>query len=428
MKPETSFLTLFIILFSGHLATAQIVYADKRFEKTLILTDTLTHFFKNCTFLSTKEGLVLGPQNRAVLDSCQFEGPQTGLAGNGRYIMMRNCSFRQCKKAIQLKSPGKSQVQIRFCRFEQNETAISIHQLAYHGTPTDSLAEYYIFGNDFDQNETAIEVTADPKRYFLAALFPNCNRFIPHPSSKNGSIGIKIGENVRLRWNSIGGDFESSNPYPPGGNVWPISGKINRHYYPNAFGSGLFYCDEGEDETCWKSPDKWTSIVNFSGNQLNYYRYQNEFVGHTHPARNMEIRYVQQLGFTRANGLNPETARGVFLCDSVKWAEKDAFFPVEIPKEKYLELWPENAFTPWIGKHRWKDSLNLDIPYQWPIGKTGELFIQTPDLIQTIQRFPLSERKGYFSLKINGLKSGVYAYTLHVDGSPVQTRKLVVVR
>jgi len=118
------------------------------------------------------------------------------------------------------------------------------------------------------------------------------------------------------------GFYQNDDVYSLGGNVWPTASTVNRSIASSQ--------DVNLD---WASPSNWNSIKNNSSTNLNYFRFNNEFVGNTSSLVN--IQRAQSLGspfkaFTNANNNVPSgNANYVQVCDG-SLSATTVFFPTPL--------------------------------------------------------------------------------------------------
>ncbi|HRH35292.1 MAG TPA: hypothetical protein PKY12_09530, partial [Catalimonadaceae bacterium] len=255
--------------------------------------------------------------------------------------------------------------------------------------------------------------------------------------------GVVLGVNHRLTFNRIGGDATAQTGFKsPGANVWPIQGSPNRAIFPYAPLQNV----EIQNGTVWQSPfilvnqvevPTWYSVQNNSTQPVKMYRYLNEFVGRVDGA--VEKDNVENLCYTDANlALVPPFNPGQ---NDVHECEEGIPDPTVVVFPTRMALDSSNGTTTGIlpfGRENENilgqnipnpGSSEVLIPYRLNASsKTATLEITQLATGRTFTPVALSKYSMELNLDISQYPSGVYAYTLLVDGSPVQTRKLVVVR
>lgn len=296
-----------------------------------------------------------------------------------------------------------------------------------------------ILQNNFSGNQTAIHLDASGPSS-ATDLTLKCNRFdIDNSNYAPPFFGVVLGENHRLRYDAIGGNGTQFFPKSPGANVWPIQGSPNRAIFPYL----NTYNVEFQNGTVWQSPfivvnqeevPTWYSVKNNSTNQpIKMYRYLNEFVGRV--GSDVEKANVSDRCYTDANDPLTIQPGDIHECEEGIPNPTVVVFPTRMAVDSVsgttTGISPrENDLDNSLGQNIPNPgSSEVLIPYRLnSTCKTAVLEITQLSSGRTFEPIRLSKEETSINLDLSSFPAGVYAYTLRVDSSPVQTRKLVVVR
>ncbi len=143
--------------------------------------------------------------------------------------------------------------------------------------------ENEIKGNTFLDNREAIYVgpaSSAVPNLVTTKLELNCNLFRT-PGTKWAGLpltGVYVGQETKFYLDRIGGTGTGTNPTFPGGNAWPLASGMAVPTTPFDKDANIYPPNFVNFLPLWLSPPNWSSFVKLSGNPVNYYPYQNEFV------------------------------------------------------------------------------------------------------------------------------------------------------
>ena len=237
----------------------------------------------------------------------------------------------------------------------------------------------------------------------------HCNTFTPQAGNLNNSYAVHIASTGRLS-SSIGGDGGSGNEQPSG-NVWPVG---NRAAGPI---SG------------WSSPSNWYSVYNESGNTINFYPYDNEYISNTYGSISIFPYHI-------INAVNATTSTPTLGCNCTQVC---SFLPSYVFGPTRLAAPDTNNSTTGIVNKKDKILLGECVPN--PAENETRIAYRIPEntLNAQITIFEAGSGKELVRLMLdkNGqeliipthlLNAGLYLIKLNLDGGNVAMRKLVIVK
>lgn len=421
------------------------LYQFQEFISGVVLSDSGKDYrFEDCRFQihPNDTGLKAVNLNKVELKQCRFISAEPGI-GVGAItinseILIQYCWFENLDKALIISQTDLKASRISTNNFKTNRKGIDF-RYSENGKK-EIVYPLTILQNNFSGNQTAILLDASGTSS-ATDLTLKCNRFdIDNSNYAPPFYGVVLGANHRVANNRIGGNgTEEHNWRTPGANVWPIQGSPNRAIFPYS----NTYNVEFQNGTVWQSPfilvnqeevPTWFSVKNNSSNQpIKMYRYLNEFIGRV--GSDVEKANVSNRCYTDANDPLTIQPGDIHECEEGIPNPTVVVFPTRMAVDSGSGT--TTGISPW--EKDLENSLGQNIPNPGssevliPYQLNGTSKTATLEIIQmatgrTIQQISLSKEATELKLDISQYPSGVYAYTLQVDGSPVQTLKLVVVK
>ena len=396
--------------------------------------------------LKPKEALVLDTGS-FIFIGLEMKGLGKGIWLDGRkatHLTVLNSYFEGKNAGTALAT--NSNATIVNCYF--NNLEYGIYAQGGRRNPTHPYTT--IRSNTFVDNQTSIYLAKDT---FQLAL--KCNTFIHSVDTIDPVYrkGLVIGEGARIRYlqnglpvnNSIGGpaDFNSGAAYP-NANVWPTAQGVNRSIRPKV---GQVEQDLHNPVTGWPNSPYWMAIENQSNVSVSYWRYDNEFVGWgsnsisglaTFPVPN-PVRKVRTFGQTLfppsdPNYVDPSDPSYDEACGT-DIDQQPILFPARIAiidsSSVFTSIKTANFENQMLGDAvpnpaRNQSKIGILLP-----GDIQQAVLQIVDFGtgKVLQSIAISERgKLEVTLDLTKSPSGIYGYRLLVDGKPIGTRKLAVVK
>jgi hypothetical protein len=419
-------------------------YRFQEFTGGVVLADSGRNYrFEHCHFLihQNDTGLKANNQNSIKMVDCQFktieQGKGIGMVVSNAHCEIRKCNFLGLGKALVIQPREAKSSRIEKSGFKANRIGIYFH--SFSEGKQGLIYPLTILQNNFSGNQTAINLDASGPSS-PTDLTLKCNRFdIDNSNYSLPFYGVVLGANHRIANHRIGGNgLEEHNWRTPGANVWPIQGSPNRAIRPCNDPDVEYICQNG-----WQSPfvqgfgPTWYSVQNNSTQPVKMYRYLNEFVGRVDGA--VEKDNVENLCYTDANlAIVPPFNPGqndVHECEEGIPNPTVVVFPTRMAVDstgsqttiiKSMDNQENNSLGQNVPN---PGSTEVLIAYQLvATSQSATLRIAQLSSGRTFEPISLSKESNEIRLDISDYPAGVYAYSLFVDGSPVQTRKLVVVR
>ena len=350
------------------------------------------------------KGTLISTKGQLYLQHCTLVGPQpksptfAALTGTGIQIngpaTISNCTFRNYKTAIMLRSASATPPTIKANQFLQNQTAISINTNS--STPV-----------NLDLSCNVFEPGTSPTAPYGRTLAGN-------------AVGIKV---ISGSLGDIGFLNPTAGTYTFAANVWPAQGRLPVPSLTD------YNTNPDVLQSIWSSPALWTSIeANGTGT---YYKYRNEFLGTNSGLVRIALpegsdnKYVRESGQApsgpvpanqfdeRCNSLPGDP----FIAPTSKPSDGNPSARIGEGKESYLLQNipnPANRETI-IGYH-------IADKYQFASLEIVEL--ATGKTKQIISLQPSAPKALVLSLK--SYPNGLYGYKLIMDGKVLDTKKMLV--
>jgi hypothetical protein len=289
-----------------------------------------------------------------------------------------------------------------------------------------------------------------------------CNEFQNTPQNSANPItrkGLIIGEGVTFKYvennlpiyNSIGGSqgIASGKQYP-NANVWPVGPDVDRNVRPKI---GSIEQDLHNPTSGWSNSQNWVAIEDqntiipgiYDG--ITYWRYDNEFVGWGAQAIKGTVErpvpqskqkfstYAQtQLPITNPNYVDPNDQSYDEAC-GITFDTQQILFPARIAvvdnSSSVTSIKTVDLSSLMLGDAVPNPAANESKIGLLLPGSALQVMLQFVDLAtgRVLQNIPVTERgKLEVILDVSKANSGIYGYRLLVDGKPIGTSKLAIVK
>ena len=418
----------------------------------------------NCEFKNNMIAGVISNKGLDRVQNCRFELPfeitpfYELVAGNINNIPPGSTAGLDVKHGFVL-----SNSDFTIAGFEQRHPN-NVEKNGVHFTGQ-SDQKVSINGNRFVDMNNAIRLERALSQTNLVSVdfTLRCNEFQNTPQNSTNPItrkGLIIGEGVTFKYvennlpiyNSIGGSqgFASGKQYP-NANVWPVGPDVDRNVRPKI---GSIEQDLHNPTSGWPNSQNWVAIedqnevIPFVYEGIKYWRYDNEFVGWGEqavigpintavPLSKQKVRTYKQtlLPPTNSNYVDPNDPTYDEACGT-SFDLQPILFPARIAVVEN----PNTTVTS-ISSQVLPD-LMLGDPVPNPSTNESKIVLLLPSSVQqallqfvdlatgrVLQNIPVTERgKLEVILDVSKASSGIYGYRLMVDGKPIGTRKLAVVK
>ena len=367
------------------------------------------------------KGTLISTKGQLYLQHCKLVGPQpklptfAALTGTGIQIngpaTISNCTIRNYKTAIMLRSASATPPTITGNKFLQNQTAISINTNS--STPTNLNLSCNVF-----EPGLSVDPGYDPDGNGPLPLIPY-GRILSGPA-----YGIKVETGSTLGNVGLYETISGLPSYTFAANVWPANQR-------SGFARGQDI--ENMPGTDWRSPTGWTSIA--STGSTKYYKFLNEFIGTISGVSNiLPVSTVDPYLYVKTNQQPLTAAQQAYSnlfatrCDRIPGdpfvaptsvnggGNAAARLDLDIDSTYLLQNIPNPAKTTTI--------IGYNIGHDFK-----EAFIEIVEAVT-------GRQKQYFSLKRDSAKAltislksypqGLYTYRLVVDGKQAAIKKMIV--
>jgi len=395
--------------------------------------------------LKTREAIVLDTGTFVFIGlELKDMGKYIWLDGRkAKSITLSHCRFEGNNNDTCLLASGV--VTIGHSEFKNFQTAI-----LYQDQDNKTLK---VFRNHFSENDSAIVIYKKQNSETLKLSFSlKCNEFSTSSSAKINRIqkGLVIGKGVELGYTSAGiflsqrigsgeRNFWDSFEYP-NGNIWPggsIFGKERKVI------NGIFVDIHNPDSNlAVANHPNWISIDNQSGNSLQYYRYEGEFVGwgkailgevvfvpsETNRKWQLDVGMVSDTCAYKLQQAKGQASP--FVCEQLIDEQ-----PFLLPTHWQRDMTKENLNPPkdniiFVGEPEYERQSDLHRIRIWLPKEIEQAVLQylDKDGLTVLQTNYISGRAWSEAiLDFRYTEPGVYFYRLISDGKAGNTKKLIVV-
>jgi len=276
-----------------------------------------------------------------------------------------------------------------------------------------NLSDAEIQANNFRYNTVGLEINPSLSTQTTPTIIPlNCNYFETDNTQIRTGIDIKSGTQAFQF-----GFYNNTTPptYNLGSNVWPTT-TTNRSLTPTD-GGGI-EVDVNQD---WASPSNWISIKNNTSNNLNYWRYKNEFIGSYSnvnletPSQAIKCYTTTNLPFSQQPGV-----AYVQVCSNVSNATDRIYFPTTLARlEDELKPDLSASKSSAIVLSEGKDYI---IPYS---SNSNYFDAKVYTITGSRLNVTLERKSSQALLKTSDLATGVYLLLINID-SKLESHKIVI--